>query len=94
MYASIASHSGIRASGSGTREYVKKIVLTDAPCYGPWRAKLTSILDAKECSEIVNGTEQEPNETAIVEDNCDDDLPDNRSEVVACQIEIKDWRKR
>ena len=90
----MASHSGIRASESGTGEYVKKIVLKDAASYGPWKAKLTSILDAEECWEIVNGTELEPNENATVEDDSDDDLPDNRSEVVAREIEIKDWRKR
>ena len=71
-------HSGIRASGSGTREYIKKIVLKDAASYGPWKAKLTSILDVEDCWEIVNGTELELDEIATVEDDSDDDLPDNR----------------
>ena len=69
-------------------------MLKDAASYGPWRAKLTSILDAEECWEIVNGTELEPDEIATVEDDSDDDLPDNRSKVVAHEIEIKDWKKR
>ena len=51
----MASISGIRASGSGTSEYMKKIVLKDAASYGPWRTKLTSILDAEDCMEIVTG---------------------------------------
>ena len=85
----MASHSGIRASGSRTGEYIKRIVLKDAVSYGPWRAKLTSILDAEECWEIVNGTELEPDEIAIVEDDSDEDLPDNISKVVAREIEIK-----
>ena len=90
----MASHSGIRASGSGTGGYVKRIVLKDAASYGPWRAKLTSILDAEECWEIVNGTELELDEIATVEDDSDEELPDNRSEVIAREIEIKDWKKR
>ena len=52
----VAFTSGIRASGSGSSEYVKKIVLKDASSYGPWRTKLTAILDAEDCLEIVNGT--------------------------------------
>ena len=44
---------GIKASGSGTSEYMKKIVLKDTASYGPWRTKLTSILDAEDCMEIV-----------------------------------------
>ena len=90
----MASHSGIRASGSGTGDYVKRIVLKDAASYGPWRAKLTSILDVEECWEIVNGTELEPDEIATVEDDGDDDSLDNISEVVAREIEIKDCKKR
>ena len=49
--------SGIRASGSGSGEYTKKILLKDTATYGPWRAKLTSILDAEDCWDIVNGSE-------------------------------------
>ena len=65
-------------------------MLKDAASYGPWRAKLTSILDVEECWEIVNGTELEPGEIATVEDDSDEGLPDVRSEVVAREIESKD----
>ena len=52
----MAFTSGIRASGSGSSEYTKKIVLKDSVTYGPWRTKLTAILDAEDSLEIVNGT--------------------------------------
>ena len=52
----MASTSGIRASSFGSSEYTKKIVLKDSVTYGPWRTKLTAILDAEDCLEIVNGT--------------------------------------
>ena len=68
----MASTSGIRASGSGSSEYVKEIVLKDASSYGPWRTKLTAILDAKDCLEIVNGVEMEPTEIAEVLDAAND----------------------
>ena len=85
----MASHSGIRASGSGTGEYVKRIVLKDAASYGPWRAKLTSILDAEECWEIVNGTELEPDEIATVEDHSDEELPYNIPKVLLVRLKSK-----
>ena len=53
----MAFSSGIRASGSGSGEYTKKILLKDTATYGPWKAKLTSILDAEDCWDIVNGRE-------------------------------------
>ena len=90
--ASMASHSGIRASGSGTGEYMKKIVLKDSASYGPWRTKLTAILDAEECLEIVYGTELEPAEIAEVLN--DDRTSANTVEVDKRHAEIKDWRKR
>ena len=52
----MASTSGITAFASGFGEYIKKIVLKDSASYGPWKAKLTSILDADDCWVIVNGT--------------------------------------
>ena len=55
----MVSTSVMRATGSGSREYIKMIVLKDAPSNGPWKAKLTSILDV-EAWEIVNGTNAEP----------------------------------
>ena len=63
-----SSTSGIRASGLGSGEYTKKILLKDTATYGPWRAKLTSILDAEDCWDIVNGTETEPMRLATVND--------------------------
>ena len=53
------SSSGIRASGSASREYVKKIILKDAASYGPLKAKITPILDAEDCWEIANGVRTE-----------------------------------
>ena len=88
----MASTSGIRASGSGTSEYMKKIILKDALSYGPWRPKLTAILDAEDCLEIVNGTELEPVEIAEVLNA--DNTSANNEEVNKRQVEIKDWRKR
>ena len=88
----MAFTSGIRASGSGSSEYVKKIVLKDASSYGPWRTKLTAILDAEDCLEIVNGTEMEPTEIAEVLDAAND--PVNTAEVEKRHLEIKEWRKR
>ena len=62
----MTSTSGMRASGSGSSEYTKKIVLKDSVTYGPWRTKLTAILDAEDSLEIVNGTKPEPVEIAEV----------------------------
>ena len=71
---------------------MKKIVLKDAASYGPWRTKLTAILDAEDCLEIVNGTEMEPAEIAEVLNP--DNTAANTFEVDKRQAEIKDWRKR
>ena len=38
---------------------MKKIILKDREGYGP---KVTALLDAEECWEIVNGTETEPSQ--------------------------------
>ena len=88
----MASTSGIRASGSGSSEYTKKIVLKDSATYGPWRTKLTAILDAEDSLEIVNGTELEPVEIAEVLNP--DGVAANTVAVDKRQAEIKDWRKR
>ena len=93
LIVSMAHHSGIRATGSGSGDFIRKIVLKDAASYGPWKAKITSILDAEDLWEIVNGTEEEPEELDSVENNTDD-LPDNRAEVLARETEIKEWKKR
>ena len=88
----MATSSGIRAFGSGTSEYMNKIVLKDSASYGPWRTKLTAILDAEDCLEIVNGTELEPAEIAEVFNA--DNTPANVVEVDKRHVEIKDWRRR
>ena len=78
----MASTSGIKASGS---EYVKNIILKDAVTYGPWRAKIISILDAEDCWEIIEGTEHEPKQLALREGN--------KEEVDKRLMEIKDFRQ-
>ena len=88
----MASTIGIRASGSGSSEYTKKIVLKDSITYGPWRTKITAILDAEDSLEIVNGTELEPVEIAEVLNA--DNTSANSAEVEKRHAEIKDWRKR
>ena len=88
----MASTCGIRASGSGSGEYAKKILLKDVASYGPWKAKLTSILDAEDCWDIVNGTEFEPVRLATVNDV--DGVQENKPQVDARLAEIKDFRKR
>lgn len=49
------------------------------------KAKLTSILDAEDCWDIVNGTELEPNEIAVVVDL--DDAPKNKLDVGQRQMD-------
>ena len=88
----MASTSGIKASGSGSSEYTKKLVLKASVTYGPWRTKLTAILDAEDSLEIVNGTELEPVEIAEVLNP--NNTSANSSEVDKRQAEIKDWRNR
>ena len=84
--------SGIRASGSGSYEYVKRISLKDALSYGPWRTKITAILNAEDCMEIVNATELEPVEIAEVLNT--DGTSQNSEAVDKRHSEIKEWRKR
>ena len=88
----MASHSSIKASDSGFGECVKKIALKDCARYGPLKAKPTFILDEKDCSEIVNGTELEPNKIDVVVDL--DHSLDHMEENDKRQLEIKDFRKR
>ena len=87
-------HSGFRASSSGSSEFAKKIVLKDASSYGPWKAKITSILDAEDVWEIVNGAEVEPTELPEVDDGADDEVVENNNAaVVVRQAEIKAFSK-
>lgn len=57
---------GIRANTSW--DFVKRIVLKETTSYSLWREKLTSILDAKDCSEIVSRIETEPVQITIAND--------------------------
>ena len=91
----MSSHSGIRASSSSSSEFARKTVLKDVASYGPWKAKITSILDAEDVWEIVNGSEVEPDELPEVADEADDAaVDDNNAAVVIRQAEIKAFRKR
>ena len=91
----MSSHSGIRASNSGSSEFAKKIVLKDAASYGPRKAKITSILDVEDVWEIVNGAEAEPAELPEVDDGADDEVAENNNAaVVVRQAEIKALKKR
>ena len=60
----MSTSSGIKAGNGGLGDYSRKIVLKDRSSYVPWRAKMTSILDAEDCWDIVNDDEGEP---ALVE---------------------------
>ena len=46
--------------GAEAWETTRKVLLKDPVTYGPWKAKLTSILDAEDCWEIVSGEEHAP----------------------------------
>ena len=83
----MASTSGIRASGSRSIEYARKILLIDVASHGPWKAKLTSIFDAEDCWNIVNGTEFEPVRLATVNDV--DGVQENKPQVDAGLAENK-----
>ena len=79
----MSSSSGIRAGNGGLGDYSRKIVLKDRSSYGPWRAKMTSILDAKDYWDIVNGDE---GELALVE-------PRTAERVFVNQEEVTEGRK-
>lgn len=85
MKGQMASTSGVRVTGLGSREHIKKIILKDAASYGPWKAKPTSILDVEDYWEIVNDTEAEPRRIAL------DDYLDNKEEVDRRLLEILDF---
>ena len=42
--------------------------MKDVASYGPWKAKLTSILDIEDCWEIVYGIKAEPVRIVVVND--------------------------
>ena len=45
----IMNSTDFKAAGSNPEEYLKKMVLKDSLSYGPWKAQLTSFLDAEDC---------------------------------------------
>ena len=80
---------GIRAGGSG--DNVKRIVLKDKASYGPWKAKITSVLDAEECWDIVCRLEVAP---VIVAPRTVDRVVVNREEVAESRAALKDFNTR
>ena len=66
-------------------------MLKDVASYGPWRAKLTSILVAEDCWEIVSGTEIKPFRIAVMNDA--NNAPLDQPAIDARQAKIKDFRK-
>lgn len=87
------STSGIRASSSGSGEFMRRLVLKDAAGYGPWKVKLTSILDAEDCWDIVRGDETEPREVPAIIDAGNIE-PANQRAIDKRELEIKDFKKR
>ena len=94
----MASHSGIRATGSD-QEYSRKPILKNAADYGAWKSKMAAILLGEQCWRLVQGIEVEPQSLGIQvvgdgdvfidpADQVDIDL---RKERLA---EIKNWQKR
>ena len=55
-------------------------------------SELTSILDAEDCWDIVNGTKVEPTRLATVND--ENGVQENKPQVDARQADIKDFQKR
>ena len=90
----MSSHSGIRASSSD-REYTRKPVLKDAAGYGAWETKMSTILDAEDCWDIVTEAELEPQSLDYSDDDDEgvDDVP-SPADIATRVLEIKDWRRR
>ena len=94
----MASTSGIRASSSD-HEYTRKPVLKNAAGYGAWETKMSTILEAEECWELVQGLEPEPEDLNVdsVEDGDAIEDPAGQADIAirsARLTEIKDWRRR
>lgn len=64
--------------------------------YGPWRAKITSILDAEDLWELVCGEERELGaDLAPDRDDLDDGyFPRDVSHASALEDDVKAWKKR
>ena len=88
----MSSSSGIRAGNEGLGDYSRKIFMKDRSSYGPWRAKMTSILDAEDCWDIVNGDE---GELAVVEPRTVERVGVNQEAVTErSRSQLKDFQKR
>ena len=68
---------------------MKKMVLKDVASYGPRRMRLTSILDAQDCLEIVSNNETEPNQIVVVNDA--NNALVNQPAFDSTQVEFKDF---
>ena len=94
----MASHSGIRATGSD-QEYSRKPILKNAAGYGAWKSKMAAILQGEQCWRLVQGIELEPQSLGVqvmsdgdvVIDPADQADIEFRKERLA---EIKNWQKR
>lgn len=88
----IINSNGFKATTSRSADYIKEIVLKDVPGYGPWKAKLPSILNGGDCSEIVHETRVEPERTAPLND--ENNALQNKAKVHINLAEMKCFRKR
>ena len=83
--------SGIRAGGSG-EVFTKKIILKDAETSGPWKTKLTPILDAEDCYTIVDRSEVSP--TLVMPIPGPDKTVTNQAQVSESRARLRDYQKR
>ena len=94
----MASHSGIRATGSDS-DHSRKPLLKNAAGYGGWKTKMSTILEGKECWELVQGIELEPRSLGVqaAGDGAGVIDPANQADIARRterESEIKDWRRR
>lgn len=97
----MASHSGIRASSSD-HEYARKPILKNAAGYGTWETKMSTILEAEECWELVQGFEPELSDLRVVVEEREEDgeevedQPDaaDPADIAARVVEIMDSKRR
>ena len=82
--------SGIRASGSGDI-YTKRIVLKDPESYGPWKTKITSILDAEDCWSIVDRSKVSPTVVGAVP--AANGTVTNQAQANESRASLKDYNK-
>ena len=73
---------------------MKNIISKDREGYGPWKTKVTALLDSEECWEIVNGIESEPGEVAPIAAADNALTLVNEVAVDSRRGEIKEFRRR